>query len=121
MSAEVVWCNKCKTAVWAYDETSPGRGIAGLMNQMSMICPECGAVRSFDGWGSASLTLEEVRVATQAPSQQIYDWWSALKVVFRMNVKEGKWAISPNCKWFERPDGRNLTNEVSALVKASKQ
>ncbi len=105
MAAAVVWCNKCKTAVWAYDQMSDGEDVRGLMNMMGIPCPECGEVANFDGWNSRSQELEDIRQElSHCAKEPIYDWWSALRAIFQMNVKDGKWAISPDCSWFKRPN-----------------
>lgn len=112
MGAAVVWCNKCKTAVWAYDALSGREDVRGLMNMMNMPCPECGETSNFDGWNSYGQELEDlISSLKHATSEPIYDWWSALKAIFKTNCKDGKWAISPDCKWFRRPDGTAETDE----------
>jgi len=99
--AEVVWCQSCKTAVWAYDHTGPKMDLRGIMNHLGMPCPKCGEVGNFDGWGSGEQTLEDIQESF--PSAQIYDWWSALKEVAKLNCKDLEWEISPDCRWFRRP------------------
>lgn len=125
MSAVVVWCNSCKTAVWAYDEMRDGQDVRGLLNMMNMPCPKCGVTRNFDGWESRSITLEEIKDQIATKAHPVYDWWSALKAVFAMNCKDGKWEISPDCSWFRRPDSEmlsdeypsDLTTDVSELIR----
>ncbi|KKK71991.1 hypothetical protein LCGC14_2908360, partial [marine sediment metagenome] len=75
MAATVVWCNGCKTAVWAYDSMQKGQDVRGLMNMMNMPCPKCGETRNFDGWDGDWQDLKG------APGEKIYDGWSALKSV----------------------------------------
>ncbi|MBU2249680.1 MAG: hypothetical protein KKD77_23230 [Gammaproteobacteria bacterium] len=108
MAATVVWCNKCKTAVWAYDQMREGQDVRGLMNMMAMPCPECGAVGNFDGWSGIDETVEYLK--EQFP-MDVYDNWSALKKVLAMNCKDGKWAISPDCRWFHRPEDEAESDE----------
>ncbi|KKL13222.1 hypothetical protein LCGC14_2527930 [marine sediment metagenome] len=123
MAATVVWCQSCKTVVWAYDSMQPNQDIRGLMNMISMPCPKCGEVRNFDGWDSGNQTLEDV--GKTIPGAQIYDWWSALKAVARDNIPDVKWEISPDCSWFKRPDSEmlsdefpsDLTPDISELIK----
>lgn len=105
MAAEVVWCNGCKTAVWAYDSVGEGWDTRGLLNMMGMPCPQCGATGNFDGWNSRALTLSEVQRALE--NQHRSDWWSVLRAVFKNNVPKGTWAISPDCYWFRRPGMTN--------------
>lgn len=121
MAATVVWCNKCKTAVWAYDQLSDKQDIRGLMNMMGMPCPECGEVANFDGW-SGEFDEDTVKMLAGC-GKACYDSWSMLHFMFEMNVKDGTWAISPDCAWFRRPGGsdedyhsllRGIRNQVEA-------
>lgn len=113
MAAIVVWCNECKTAVWAYDHMPDDQDIRGLMNMMGMPCPKCGSISNFDGWSGYEHDFT------------LPDGWSLLKHIFELNVKDGLWAISPDCTWFRRPDEEmqsdefpaDLTDEISELIK----
>jgi len=98
MAATTVWCNKCKTAVWAYDHMPDRQDIRGFLNLASIPCPACGRTGCFDGWSGNWSDVEETF------PDEVYDGWSALKKIFSINVKDGIWAISPDCRWFNRPD-----------------
>ncbi len=124
MAACVVWCQSCKTAVWAYDQIGGSQDVRGLMNMMGMPCPECGEVGNFDGWNSRGQEVEELIEHLNNDESPVYDWWSVLKTIFQMNCKEGVWAISPDCRWFNRPENENYgdfpqdtTAELSELIK----
>ncbi|MHA2068805.1 MAG: hypothetical protein ACXABY_30965 [Candidatus Thorarchaeota archaeon] len=97
MAATVVWCQSCKTAVWAYDQMRESQDIRGLLNMISMPCPKCGQLRHFDGWSGDDLSYF-------VEKYDCYDWWSALKTVFHLSCKDGTWEISPDCSWFKRPE-----------------
>jgi len=97
MAATVVWCNKCKTAVWAYDQMREGQDVRGFLNMSSIPCPKCGEVANFDGWSGDVVDFKP-------PLRGVYDNWSLLKYIFGINCKDGIWAISPDCSWFKRPD-----------------
>ena len=132
MAATVVWCHRCKTAVWAYDHLPEKQDIRGLMNMMAMPCPECGAVRNFDGWSGSEETITDLIAAARHehyPDIAVYDSWSVLRYIFLINVKNGTWAISPDCRWFNRPESGaasdkfpdDLTNGISDLIKATRE
>jgi hypothetical protein len=71
------------------------------MNMMNMPCPKCGSISNFDGWSGDEELIENL---IGSYPKECYDGWSVLKKVFRNNVKDGLWAISPDCRWFKRPD-----------------
>ncbi len=96
MAATVVWCNECKTAVWAYDQMKDGQDIRGFLNMTSIPCPKCGALRHFDGWSGSIGDFDTL-------PDGVYDSWSLLKYILSINCEGYTWEISPNCTWFERP------------------
>lgn len=99
----VVWCSKCKKVIWAVDAGFSHSDIRGFLNEACIPCPECGQVRHFGGWLSKDTTLDELRDHLATEDHPIYDWWSALKCVAAFNLKDSKWAISPDNRWFLRP------------------
>ncbi len=103
MGATVVWCQTCKTAVWAYDDMRAGQDVRGLMNMIGMPCPKCGKVGNFDGWTGDD--LEWIRSHAEAQGIPVFDWWSALKAMVQLEAPKGTtWEISPDCGWFKRPE-----------------
>lgn len=96
--AEMVWCQSCKTVVWAYDHQLRV-DLRGICNMLKLPCPKCGNKGNFDGWGIDRLTPElEESLERIAP---IYDMWSAMKAIaLRENVA---WEPSPNNDWYRRP------------------
>lgn len=108
MAATVVWCNECKTAIWAYDHMGDSQDIRGFANMASLPCPKCGAVGNFDGW-SGDLGMYD---DDNPPPKNVYDGWSLLKYIFSVNVRDGEWAISPDCSWFKRPEMTDRDYEI---------
>ncbi len=98
--AEMVWCQSCKTVVWAYDHQPPV-DLRGICNLLKLPCPKCGEVGNFDGWGANG---PDVLVRLAKNSEDVYDWWSAMKHIAKLYRVE--WEISPDCAWFHRPNYR---------------
>jgi len=93
--AVMVWCQSCKTVVWAYDHQPPGP-IAGLFNNMRMPCPKCGTEGNFDGWGSKDAYGDLKERGTK--EYPVYDDWSAMKYIAHHNSVE--WGPSGDNRWF---------------------
>jgi len=91
--AEMVWCQSCKTVVWAYDHY-PHTDIRGFLNEAYMPCPLCGAKGNFDGWGSEDAYGDLKSVAPK----EVYDGWSAMKYIAKLHKLE--WNPSPDNHWF---------------------
>jgi len=92
--AEMVWCNSCKTVVWAYDH-QPHSDIRGFLNLAHIPCPLCKEKGDFDGWGSDN-AYETVKPHTV--NFPIFDDWSAMKFIALTNGVE--WNPSPDNHWF---------------------
>ena len=103
--AEMVWCQSCKRVVWAYDHP-PKADLGGVCNMLQLPCPNCGDVGNFDGWGSDKPLVDLIPHLEAMGGQNVYDWWSAMKVVAKQ--EEVEWCPSPDNHWFQRPDGTNL-------------
>lgn len=101
--AEMVWCQSCKTVVWAYDE-QPVVDLRGICNMLKLPCPKCSETGNFNGWGSNHpvKTLLDMKV----PDKDVYDGWSAMR--WFAHTENLKWEINPDCSWFKRPDDSNL-------------
>lgn len=97
--AVMVWCNGCKTVVWAYDHQSRV-DLRGLCNILQLPCPKCGDIGNFDGWESDN-PYEQLGNALSKAEGQVYDDWSAMKYVARAYKVE--WEPSPDNTWFRRP------------------
>ena len=113
--ASMVWCNSCKTVVWAYDQES--KPLSGILNHMQLPCPKCGDVGNFDGWNGNAY---EVGKFLETEKEKVYDNWSGLKRIASRNCKGVKWEISPTCCWFQRPDKsheeyQELMSKISQL------
>lgn len=95
--AEMVWCQSCKTVVWAYDH-QPHMDIRGWLNLVYMSCPQCGEESNFDGWGS-----DNPKVITKMGEKglAVFDWWSLMRYVAQQH--KVKWAPSGNNRWFQGP------------------
>ena len=91
--AEMVWCQSCKTVVWAYDH-QPKIDLRGICNMLQLPCPKCGEVGNFDGWGSEN-AYEKLK---DTPGEQIYDDWSAMKAIAHFEGMD--WEPSGNNTWF---------------------
>ena len=92
--AEMVWCNSCKTVVWAYDHY-PHTDIRGFLNLAKIPCPLCDEKGNFDGWGSDKAYEDVKPVAVNFP---VFDDWSAMKFIAHTHKME--WNPSPNNHWF---------------------
>ncbi len=96
--AEMVWCQSCKTVVWAYDH-QPRVDMRGICNMLRLPCPKCGGKANYDGWAVKELTpdlqkrLEKIR--------PVYDLWSAMEAI-ATNEKLA-WEPSPDNDWYRRP------------------
>ncbi len=96
--AEMVWCQSCKTVIWAYDH-QPSVDMRGICNMLNLPCPKCGDKANYDGWATEKLTpdlrsqLEKI--------QPIYDLWSAMKAIAVINKLA--WEPSPDNDWYRRP------------------
>jgi hypothetical protein len=110
---EIVWCQSCKTVVWAYDQIRTNKDIRGLMNEMAMPCPKCGEIGNFNGWFSKDLD----QVAKSLPEAKIYDGWSAMRAIAK--AYSVKWEISPDCTWFRRPN--HTDGDYHALITGIKE
>lgn len=99
--AEMVWCNSCKTVVWAYEHQKPV-DLRGICNMLQLPCPKCGAVGNFDGWASDNFEGADEAIRYLIPSWAIYDWWSAMKAI--AESYKIAWEPSPDNTWLRRPD-----------------
>lgn len=79
--ALMVWCNSCKTVVWAYDH-EPACDLRGIFNHMRMPCGKCGAEGNFDGWGGLAGL----------------DGWETMRRI--ASERELFWDPSPTGRWF---------------------
>lgn len=97
---EMVWCQSCKTVIWAYDHAEPSDR-AGVANSFNLPCPLCNVKGNFNGLG---LTLEEANKAFTRCGEAghaVYDKWSYMK--FRSNQLCLTWNPSGDNSWF-RPN-----------------
>ena len=81
---EMVFCQSCKTVVWAQD-WSANHDMRGILNMFRMPCRLCGAIGNFDGFNPPF------------PSEFI-DGWSAMREIAETN--ELKWNPSGTNAWF---------------------
>lgn len=115
--AVMVWCQSCKTVVWAYDH-QPKVDLRGICNMLKLPCPKCGDVCNFDGWASDN-PIEQVNQAFKGHNKA-YDAWSVMRII--ATLSELEWEISPDCSWFKRPghtqeDYNNLMREIVAQIR----
>lgn len=97
--AEMVWCQSCKTVVWAYD-AQPRVDLRGICNMFRLACPKCGAKGNYDGWGCNKLTEKDRKQMELIAGQTIYDMWSLLRAVAK---SEGMaWEPSGDNTWTKR-------------------
>jgi hypothetical protein len=98
--SEMIWCNSCKTVVWAFDH-QPKVDMRGICNMLCLPCPKCGDKGNYDGWGIDELTEAMVTQLNRTSGMPIYDRWAAMKAVAKLhNVV---WEPSPDNDWFRRP------------------
>ena len=100
--AEMVWCQTCKTVVWAYDHQSEV-DLRGICNMLKLPCPKCGDIGNFDGWASNNAYEQIKNIA----GDQVYDAWSAMEYIAK--AYKVAWEISPDCSWFKRPGDEDPT------------
>ncbi len=98
--AEMVWCQSCKTVVWAYDHQQ-SVGLGGICNMLHLPCPKCETKGNFDGWGINELTDDLAKQLERATNDPIYDAWAAMKAIAKMHKVE--WQPSPDNNWNRRP------------------
>ncbi len=98
--AEMVWCQSCKTVVWAYDH-QPSVEMSGIANMLRLPCPVCGAKGNYDGWGINKLTEEVADSLHKHTNTPIYDRWAAMKAIAILRKVE--WQPSPDNDWYKRP------------------
>jgi len=115
--AEMAWCQSCKTVIWAYDHQIKV-DMRGIANMLRLLCPKCGKLGDFDGWGGDAYERAKKYETEDSP---VYDDWSGLKAIARLNGIT-KWEISPDCSWFKRPHMHNgnynfLMSKIQELVK----
>lgn len=94
---EIVWCNGCKTVVWAYDHAEPSNR-AGVANGWSLPCPRCGTKGNFGGWSAPYLYDKLRELIVSQSGQNVYDDWSAMKAVAHRNAVS--WNPSGDNLWF---------------------
>lgn len=101
--AEMVWCQSCKTVVWAYDHQRPV-DLRGICNMLGLPCPKCGDAGNFDGWNDKGEDLAFYKTY-HSEGSEIYDWWSLMKAV--ASYYEVAWEPSGNNRWFpDNPERR---------------
>ena len=93
---EMVWCEKCKTVIWAYDHWKPS-DLRGTANMWRLKCPSCGGDSCFDGWGAKELTANLSKEIHDISNESVYDGWSAMKAIAKMNKVE--WNPSGDNTW----------------------
>lgn len=98
--AEMIWCQSCKTVVWAYDH-QPSVGMSGICNMLRLPCPVCGSKGNYDGWGIDKLTEELAESLAKHSNTPIFDKWAAMKAI--ANAHKMTWLPSPDNDWFRRP------------------
>ena len=91
--AEMVWCQSCKTVVWAYDHQPPV-DLRGICNMLKLPCPKCGEIGNFDGWGSHNAHQQ------LSSRKEVYDDWSAMRYVAEYEGME--WDPSGDNRWFPK-------------------
>ncbi len=97
--AEMVWCQSCKTVVWAYNH-QPKVDLRGICNMLALPCPKCGHKGNYDGWGNNELT--DNLITDLEKIQPVYDMWSAMRAI-AVN-EQVAWEPSPDNDWFSRPE-----------------
>lgn len=98
--AEMVWCQSCKTVVWAYDHQQ-SVGLSGICNMLHLPCPKCETVGNYDGWGLNKLTDDLTKQLARTTGEPIYDMWAAMKAIAKLHKME--WQPSPDNNWYRRP------------------
>ena len=95
--AEMVWCQSCKTVVWAYDHQRPV-DIRGIVNMFGLPCPKCSAEGNFDGFGFDRFTGILRSLGINPEGVKVYDAWSAMKAM--ASWYKLAWDPSPDNRWF---------------------
>ena len=103
--ANMVWCQSCKTVVWAYDHQQ-AVDLRGICNMFQLPCPKCGVEGNFNGWGSESPYNAAKRLETL--THPVYDDWSAMKAVAEFNCPGVEWDPSPDNRWFPATPKRKV-------------
>ncbi len=98
--AEKVWCNHCKTVVWAYDH-QPSVNMSGICNMLQLLCPKCGDKGNYDGWGINALSDDLRSQLERVTKEPMYDLWAAMKAIAKLHKVE--WQPSPDNDWARRP------------------
>lgn len=94
--AAMVWCQSCKTVVWAYDHQRH-TDLRGVANMWRLPCPQCGARGNYDGWGAEDAIGAMQVVGLVDDRNPVVDDWSAMRAVARRRRLE--WAPSPDNVW----------------------
>ena len=82
----MVWCQACKTVVWALD--SDFGDLRGIFNMLKLPCRLCGEEGNYDGY-SANTAHKQ--------SYDTFDGWSTMKALAK---DEGiEWNPSPDNTW----------------------
>lgn len=93
---EMIWCEDCKTVIWAYDHQKP-TDLRDIANMWRLACPNCGMTRCFDGWYAKELDETLIRNLENVSREKVFDCWSAMKAVAKFhNVT---WDPSPDNTW----------------------
>ena len=82
----MVWCQTCKTVVWAHDSNLGD--VRGILNMMKIPCRLCGEKGNYDGSSPTSRTMYDLST---------YDGWSTMRAIAQYFKLE--WDISPDLSW----------------------
>ena len=101
---EMIWCQSCKTVIWAYDHAEPSDRM-GAANSFNLPCPLCGHKSNFSGLGIPNKSIDKNINQLRTTGLPVYDKWSYMKhLAFCNNVE---WNPSGDNSWF-RP-GTHIT------------
>ena len=82
----MVWCQGCKTVVWAKD--SDYGDLRGTLNMLRIPCRLCGAEGNYNGY-NANLVHKE--------RHDTFDGWSTMKAL--AEYEDVEWNPSPDSTW----------------------
>jgi len=82
----MVWCQSCKTVVWALD--SDWGDMRGILNMLKIPCRLCGETGNYNGYSANTRHME---------AHGTYDGWSTMKAL--ADYEEVAWNPSPDNTW----------------------
>jgi|TARA_Y100000310_G_scaffold57510_1_gene52763 hypothetical protein len=82
----MVWCQGCKTVIWALD--SDWGDVRGILNMLKIPCRLCGEEGNYNGYSATLIHMD---------MHGTFDGWSTMKAL--AGYEEVKWNPSPDNTW----------------------